>query len=342
MNSKTKLAIVATGAAAGVIARNMYQRSRERDLAGEVVLITGGSRGLGLALARRFAHEGCRVAICARDEQELARAREDLFRRGAEVLALTCDITKRSEVDQLIQEVTAHFGRVDILVTNAGQIQVGPLESLVVEDFEDAMNVMFWGTVYPTLSLLPALIARNSGQIVNITSIGGKVSVPHLLPYTSAKYAATGFSEGLRGELASTGIKVTTIAPGLMRTGSYNAAVFKGDQAAESTWFSVGASLPGLSMDANRAARQIVSAVKRGDAEKVLTAPANLLAKAHGLAPGLTEAALGLIGSLVLPKSTENKHARPGWVLPNLQSPRMRALLFLGRMAARRFNQKLA
>jgi NAD(P)-dependent dehydrogenase (short-subunit alcohol dehydrogenase family) len=342
MNSKTKLAIVATGAAAGVIARSMYQRSRERELAGEVVLITGGSRGLGLALARRFAHEGCRVAICARDEQELERAREDLSRRGAEVLALTCDITKRSEVDQLIQEVTAHFGRIDILVTNAGQIQVGPLESLVVEDFEDAMNVMFWGTVYPTLSLLPALIARNSGQIVNITSIGGKVGVPHLLPYTSAKYAASGFSEGLRGELASTGIKVTTIAPGLMRTGSYNAAVFKGDQAAESTWFSVGASMPGLSMDANRAARQIVSAVKRGDAEKVLTAPANLLAKAHGLAPGLTEAALGLIGSLVLPKSTENKHARPGWVLPNLQSPRMRALLFFGRMAARRFNQKLA
>jgi hypothetical protein len=127
-----------------------------------------------------------------------------------------------------------------------------------------------------------------------------------------------------------------------MRTGSYNAAVFKGDQAAESNWFSVGASMPGLSMDANRAARQIVSAVKRGDAEKVLTAPASLLAKAHGLAPGFTEAAMGLIGSLVLPKSIENKHARPGWVLPNLQSSRMRALLFLGRMAARRFNQKMA
>ena len=259
-------------------------------MAGEVVLITGGSRGLGLALARRFAARGMPGCdLRARRGGTGARPRRSGSQRGAEVLALTCDVTKRSEVDQLIQEVTAHFGRIDILVTNAGQIQVGPIESLVVEDFEDAMNVMFWGTVYPTLALLPALLERNGGHIVNITSIGGKVSVPHLLPYTSAKYAATGFSEGLRAELASTGIKVTTIAPGLMRTGSYNAAVFKGNQEAESAWFSVGASMPGLSMDADRAARQIVSAVKRGDAEKVLTAPANLLAKAHGLAPGLTE-----------------------------------------------------
>lgn len=347
MKKVLKLAMVAGGAAAGIMARKALMPPREGKLAGDVVLITGGSRGLGLALARRFARVGCRVAICARDEEELARAKTDLAKRGAQIMALPCDVTKRSEVEQMIREITAHYGRIDILVTNAGQIQVAPLESLVVEDFEDAMNVMFWGTVYPTLSLLPAFLERNTGRIVNITSIGGKVSVPHLLPYVSAKYAATGFSEGLRGELASTGIRVTTIAPGLMRTGSYNAALFKGNQEAEATWFSVSSNIPGLSMDAGRAARQIVRAVERGDAEKVLTIPANLLAKAHGLAPTLTGAALGLAGSILLPKaglrsSAANKHSQPGWKLPNLRSPKMRALLFLGRMAARHLNQKLA
>jgi short-subunit dehydrogenase len=347
MNGSIKLALVATGAAAGVMARRMYQHSRERDIAGEVVLITGGSRGLGLALARRFAAQKCRLAICARDKDELERARMSLASTGAEVVAIACDVTKRSEVDQLIEEVTAYYGRIDILVTNAGQIQVGPLESIVLEDFEDAMNVMFWGTVYPALALLPSFRERNRGQIVNITSIGGKVSVPHMLPYTCAKYAVTGFSEGLRAELTGTGVKVTTIAPGLMRTGSYNAALFKGDQEAEAAWFSLGASLPGLSMDADRAARQIVCAVKRGEPEMVLTAPANILARVHGIAPTLTGAALGMAGAMLMPKadsssSAEHKHPKPGWGLPNLQSPKMRALLFLGRLAARRLNQKYA
>jgi len=346
MKPRTKVAILATGATAGIIARKIYRHSMERDFSGEVVPITGGSRGLGLALARRFAREGCRVAICARDEEELSRARQDLTERGADVLALTCDVTSRSEVDQLIADVLRQYGRIDILVTNAGQIQVAPLESLVVEDFERALDVMFWGTVYPTMALLPAFLNRNSGQIVNITSIGGKVGVPHLLPYTCAKYAATGFSEGLRSELTPTGIQVTTIAPGLMRTGSYNAATFKGNQAAEAAWFSLSSNLPGLSMNASRAARQIVSATKHRKSEKVLTVPANLLAKAHGLAPVLTEAAMGLAGALLpraaAPDSPENKRSRPGWRMPNLKSSKLRALLFLGRMAARRLNQRLA
>jgi NAD(P)-dependent dehydrogenase (short-subunit alcohol dehydrogenase family) len=342
MNDRTKIALAASGIAAGFIAKNMYQRSRERSIAGDVVLITGGSRGLGLALARRFAREGCRVAICARDEEELGRAREDLEKRGSYVYALACDVTRKSDVERTIAEVTRHFGRIDILVNNAGQIQVGPVESVSVEDFEDAMNVMFWGVVYPTLAVLPEFMKRNNGHVVNITSIGGKVAIPHLLPYTSAKHAAVGFSEGLHAELAESGVRVTTIAPGLMRTGSYNAALFKGNQAAESEWFSLGASLPGISMSAERAARQIVQAVKRGDAEKVLSTPANLLAKVQAIAPGLTGDLLGFAGSLLLPKPGHDGHSKPGWSLANLKSPKMRALLMIGRLAARRLNQRTA
>jgi short-subunit dehydrogenase len=163
-----------------------------------------------------------------------------------------------------------------------------------------------------------------------------------LLPYSSAKTAATGFSHGLRSELSGTGVKVTTVAPGLIRTGSYHAAVFKGNQAAEAKWFSLAASAPGLSMDANRAARQIVSAVKRGDADAVLSVPAEFLAKLNGLAPGFTQDLLGRLGKMVLPDAVENGHKKPGWSLPNLHSPKMRALLLLGRRAANRLNQKMA
>ncbi len=110
------------------------------------------------------------------------------------------------------------FGRVDIVVNNAGIIQVGPMSTTTVEDFATALDVMFWGALYPTLAVLPQMRARRSGHVVNITSIGGMVSVPHLLPYTCAKFAAVGLSEGLRTELGQEGIHVTTVVPGWRRS----------------------------------------------------------------------------------------------------------------------------
>src|SRR5665213_903605 len=342
MDNRSKFAFGVSALATGILARNIYRQSQERLIGGQVVLITGGSRGLGLALANRFAREGCPVAICARDEEELRRAGASLEEIGATVMTVQCDVTKRSEVEAMIAEVTERFGRIDILVNNAGQMIVGPVEAMTIEDFEEAMNVIFWGTINPTLTLLPAFLARNRGKIVNITSIGAKVSVPHLLPYTSAKHAVAGFSEGLRTELADTGIKVTTITPGLMRTGSYNAALFKGNRAAESNWFSVGASLPGLSMSADRAACQIVAAVKRGGAAQTLTLPANLLAAANALAPVFTHDMLGIVSHYLLPNASHSKKATPGFRLKNLKSVRMRALLAFGRIAARHLNQRTA
>jgi short-subunit dehydrogenase len=199
---------------------------------------------------------------------------------------------------------------VDILVNNAGTIQVGPFESMTTKDFEDAMRVMFWGMLHPTLTVLPDMLGRRSGRIVNITSIGGKVSMPHLLPYGCAKFAAVGLSEGLRAELKSQGIRVTTIVPGLMRTGSFLNAFFKGRQEKEFRWFSLGATLPLISMDAKRAARQIVDATRRGQAERVLSLPAGLLADFHGQFPGLTADLLALANRFVLPRA-EGGRAEP-------------------------------
>src|SRR3954471_5085592 len=239
------------GVAAGVgaaVAATALLRKEDDSLRGQVVLITGGSRGLGLSLAREFASRGCRIAICARDPEALANARRDLQDRGAEVLTLECDVADRQAVEAMIARVLSHYGGIDVLVNNAGEIQVGPVDAMTIGDFERAMNVMFWGTVYPTMALVPHLKQRRAGRIVNITSIGGKVAVPHLLPYTCAKFAAVGFSEGLRAELTGKGVKVTTIVPGLMRTGSHVNALFKGQHEREFEWFRLGASLPGPSM----------------------------------------------------------------------------------------------
>jgi short-subunit dehydrogenase len=316
-----------------------FMRRQEADLSGEVVLVTGGSRGLGLLLAREFVARGCRLVICARDPQELERARADLTRWGGEVLAVPCDTTDQAQMEHLVSEARRRYGRIDILVNNAGTIQVGPIHSMTANDFEVALKLMFWAVLHATLAVLPEMIERKSGRIVNITSIGGKVSVPHLLPYNCAKFAAVGLSEGLRTELRQHGIQVVTIVPGLMRTGSFLNAHFKGQQQREFRWFSLGATLPFISMDAERAARQIVSATARGDSERILSLPANLLALFHGLFPGLTGDLLSWVNQLVLPGGDRKQQARGMEVKEQARSRLMGALTSLGLSAAERFNQ---
>jgi short-subunit dehydrogenase len=276
-------------------ARAALGRARHTDLEGKVALITGGSRGLGLALARAMADAGCDLVITARDAAELERAQHDIEARGARVLAQTCDVTQREQVRTLVQRAHERFGRIDVLINNAGAIAVGPIESVSVEDIEHAMDTMFWGTVYPTFEVLPTMRARGSGHIVNITSIGGKISVPHLLPYSAAKFAAVGFSEGLHAEVAMDGVHVLTVVPGLMRTGSHVNAEFQGQPRKEFTWFSLAASLPMTSISAETAARYIVNAIERGETEIVLSWQASLGMRVHGVMPGLVTDVAALV-----------------------------------------------
>ena len=187
----------------------------------------------------------------------------------------------------MVAEAERKLGRIDILVNNAGLIQVGPFSEMTVLDFERTMDVIFWGSLYTTMAVLPSMRERGTGSIVNITSIGGKVSIPHLLPYSCAKFATVALSEGLRTELAPEGIRVTTIVPGLMRTGSHLKAEFKGQHAREYAWFSAGAGTSLVSISAERAARSIVRAAVRGDSEKILSFPAELLGHLHPLFPSL-------------------------------------------------------
>ncbi len=334
---KTRDALL-LAAGVGLFARELWLRRTEADLTGQVVLITGGSRGLGLALAHEFAAQGARLALCARDPDELERAREQLGATGAEALAVPCDVTDPDQVQRMVEVVSGHFGRVDVLVNNAGIISVGPAQAMTRQDFRDALDVDFWGTLHPILAVLPQMRARGGGRIVNVTSIGGKVSVPHLLPYSCAKFAATALSEGLRAELARDGITVTTIIPGLLRTGSYDHAFFKGDRAGEYGWFSVSDNTPLLSLSAERAARQIVRATRRGEAERTLSLPAVLASKFHGLVPGLTSDILRLVNR-ALPPPQDGTTETGREVHEEAPSSLRDGLTALGQSAQERLNQ---
>lgn len=331
----------AVGLGLAMAGRVVLRRLRRMNLRDRVVLITGSSRGLGLLLASEFAHEGCRLVICARDMQELERARRELQRTEVEVLAVPCDLTDQGQVQNLVDSAMQRFGRVDILVNNAGIIHVGPLVTMTVQDFQEALKVMFWGMLHTTLAVLPQMVERKEGRIVNITSIGGKVSVPHLLPYNCAKFAAVGLSEGLRAELLKHGVRVVTIVPGLMRTGSYLNAFFKGRKEGEFGWFSLGATLPLISMSAVRAARQIVQAAQYGESERILSVPAKTLALFHGLFPGLTADLLGLVNRFVLPKAemAETTKTRGLHLQERIRSSIFNVLTGLGKSAAERFHQ---
>ncbi len=332
--------ITAGGVGLLLAARALVRWWREYDLRDKVVLVTGGSRGLGLVLSRQLLHQGARVAICARDEPELGRARSDLGRNDARVLTVPCDITDWGQVHEMVRLVQQHFGRIDVLINNAGTIQVGPVELMTLDDFEEAMKVHFWGPLYTVLAVLPAMRQRREGRIVNISSIGGKVSVPHLVPYNASKFALVGLSEGLRAELAKDGIVVTTVCPGLMRTGSPRQAFFKGQHRAEYAWFSISDALPLVSQSAERSAAQIIAACKRGDAEVVLSLPAKLATTVHSLFPGWTADMLGLANTLLLPAPGGIGTARlPGKHSSSALSPSW--LTTLSDRAAQRNNENI-
>jgi NAD(P)-dependent dehydrogenase (short-subunit alcohol dehydrogenase family) len=285
--TNTQQTAVAAGAltlGAALLARGL-RATRAIDFRGKAVLITGGSRGLGLLLARQLGRQGARVMLAARNEAELERSRNELHERGVDVSTCVCDVTNRDSAEQLVEEAVARLGRIDVLINNAGIIQVGPLEHMRPSDFVEAMAVHFWGPLHTILAATPHMRQQGGGRIVNISSIGGKIGVPHLAPYCASKFALTGLSDSVRPELAKDGIYVTTVCPGMMRTGSPFNAWFKGRHRAEFTWFAISDSIPIASIDGARAASQILEACRHGDAELVITWPAKLAVLANAVMP---------------------------------------------------------
>jgi NAD(P)-dependent dehydrogenase (short-subunit alcohol dehydrogenase family) len=310
------------------IAALLLYRRRGPSLEGWRALVTGGTRGLGLELARQLVRRGARVAVCGRDLRELEAAHRELG-----VLAFQADVASHEDCARLVDQAAHALGGLDLLVNNASVIQVGPAETMTRGDFERAMATNFWGTVDCTRAALRWLRA-SGGRVVNITSIGGKLAAPHLLPYDCAKFAVVGFSEGLGAELRKEGVSVTTIVPGLLRTGSAFNASFKGDAPAEATWFGASDATPLTTISARRAARRILLAAARREREVTLGLPAKVARLVVGLTPSLAGAALSLVDRL-LPRGTGRKARLGRDVLPRF----VRRLLA---PAVRRYHQELA
>src|SRR5437588_3351847 len=317
MNLRVLLATGAILLAVWLIVR--FIRTVSYPLREKVVLITGGSRGLGLVLARHICARGGNVALIARDAEELARAKTDLATRPNTVMTIQCDLLDSEQIQAAVRRVIDRFGKIDILINNAGIIEVGPLEHLMREDFERAIRLHFWAPFELISQIVPEMRIWGGGRIVNISSIGGKVAVPHLAPYSASKFALTGFSDALRAELARDNIYVTTVAPGMMRTGSHVNAEFKGRHDREFVWFAASAGAPLFSMNADRAARKILAACRRGQPSLTLTFAARLQIVANALFPNLTGYAMQLVNRF-LPESpgVEGNPSRSGYEVRHL------------------------
>jgi NAD(P)-dependent dehydrogenase (short-subunit alcohol dehydrogenase family) len=301
-------------------------RTARYTLRDKVAVITGGSRGLGLVLARHICAQGGSVALIARDREELARAKTDLARRGGapNAFGVQCDLLDAAQIEAAVRQIIDRFGKIDILINNAGIIEVGPLEHMTREDFERAMQLHFWAAYELISQIVPEMRTWGGGHIVNISSIGGKVAVPHLAPYSVSKFALTGFSDAIRAELARDNIHVTTVAPGMMRTGSHVNAKFKGKHDIEFAWFSASAGAPLISMNADRAARKILAACRRGQPSLTLTFAARGAILGNALFPNLTGYAMRLVNQfLPKPSAAEGNQSRggsemrrliPGWL----------------------------
>jgi NAD(P)-dependent dehydrogenase (short-subunit alcohol dehydrogenase family) len=288
MVGRTGVAI-AVAAVVGAGLLNRARRRRSASFTSRVVLITGGSRGLGLALARRFASEGARLVLVSRTSSELDRACHELQAMGADVLAFVADLRNSDETDRLMADVLAAAGRLDVLVNNAGVIQSGPIELATIEDFQESLDIHFWAPLRLIRAALPHLPA-GEGRIINISSIGGRVAVPHLIPYCVGKFALAALSDGLRSELAGDGISVLTVTPGLMRTGSHRNVKIRGQHKAEARWFALASAFSLTSMNVDRAAAEIIEASRHGRARVTPGIQARSAQVVDVLAPELSAA----------------------------------------------------
>lgn len=287
----------------------MFEWQRRRNLEAyfesKTVLITGGSTGLGFALAKRLLRYGANVSLCGRDEEKLQQVKNRLILYANRLLVFQCDVASKEKVDRWVDASIDRFGKVDLLINNAGILTVGPFESQGDDLFRENLDIMFWGTLNTIRSVMPHL--KPKAQITNILSVGAKISIPHMSSYSVAKSAAAALSESLGIELRRYGITVTAAFPWLLRTGSYPNGFFpKGDEN-EFRVFSLGSALPGLALNAEAAVTEILLATKTKKAEVFIGAPAKVVTLLRGAFPGLSRRLLSLASELVLsPPSTKD------------------------------------
>ena len=186
-----------------------------RSLQGKVVLITGASSGFGEDAARLFAKEGCKVVLAARRLERLQTLAEDIQNQGGEALAIPVDVNEPAEIELMVQTVLDLYGTIDILFNNAGFGGVNWFEKFQPSrDIETLIRVNLIGTMLVTRAVLPHMLKRRAGHIINMISVAGLIAAPTITTYSASKYGARAFTDGLRREVSPFGIKVSGIYPG--------------------------------------------------------------------------------------------------------------------------------
>lgn len=187
-------------------------------LTDKVAIVTGASSGIGRATALALAQQGACVALAARREPALTELAAEIEHLGTKALIVPADVTRREQVEAMVQEVLSEWGRLNILISNAGEYIQGPIVDLDPADLQRSLDVNYFGGVYCIKAVLPHMLAQRSGHIVAVTSMDGKIGLPPDAPYVSAKFAMTGFLEVLRQEVSDQGITVTNVLPGRVDT----------------------------------------------------------------------------------------------------------------------------
>src|SRR5574337_2080097 len=186
---------------------------------GQVAIVTGASSGIGYATAMAIAKAGAKVAVGARRVDKLEQLKKDIEKIGGECIKISCDVTKRSDCENLINTAIKKWNKIDILVNNAGLMPLRFVKNLKIDVWERMIDVNIKGVMYCTAAAIPHMLAQKSGHIVNISSIAGRVVFPAGSVYCATKFAVWAFSEGLRQELSvRNNIRVTTIEPGIVDT----------------------------------------------------------------------------------------------------------------------------
>jgi len=187
-------------------------------LRGGVAIVTGASSGIGRATALALAAKGARLSLASRKAEALARVAAEIESLGGEALVLPTDVTDRTQVEELVRRTLERWGRVDVLVANAGAYIRCPACQLTIEVVERSLAVNFFGELYAVVAALPHMLRQRGGHIVLMSSVDGKKGIPPDAPYAIAKYAVAGLGEVLRQELHGTGVSLTTVFPGRVDT----------------------------------------------------------------------------------------------------------------------------
>lgn len=192
--------------------------SQSKNIAGKVVVITGASSGLGEATARLLGSSGAKLVLGARRLDRLQQIVEDIKGCGGEAIAIQTDVTRRSDLDDLVAAGVAEFGRIDVLVNNAGTMPLAPINKLKVDEWDHMIDVNIKGVLYGVAAVLPGFEAQGSGHIINIASVAGiKVFAPIGSVYSATKFAVRVIAEGLRSEIGHN-IRSTIISPGAVES----------------------------------------------------------------------------------------------------------------------------